>query len=294
MLRHLSNHLPYFSAVAKHLSFSYAANELAISQPSISYQIKCLEDKLGFQLFVRGQGSKVELTNKGSKLFQEYTILERNFNQVVLDTQINQSRTKLDITAPVDLGVKLLSPILSQLEADRLIINLDLSDKVIDFKKSQFDFSIRNNTNESGLEYLPLMAAKNLLVCSQRYALTNKLTIFDEINEQHRVIVRSSVKSNTWEKLFIKHGKCFHKHLNMQVINNTFGIYQAIIANTGIGVLPEYFVTQSNCEELYIFKENISETPYFLAYQPSYIAKQWATLIKDNIIKSFEDVKKFG
>ena len=77
----------------------------------------------------------------------------------------------------------------------------------------------------------------------------------------------------------------------MQVINNTFGIYQAIIANTGIGVLPEYFVTHSNCEELYIFKENMSETPYFLAYQPSYIAKQWATLIKDNIIKSFEDVK---
>lgn len=294
MLRHLSNHLPYFSAVAKHLSFSNAANELAVSQPSISYQIKCLEDKLGFQLFVRGQGSKVELTSKGSKLFQEYMILERNFNQVVLDTQINQSRTKLNITAPVDLGVKLLSPILSQLEADKLIINLDLSDKVIDFKKSQFDFSIRNNTNESGLEYLPLMTAKNLLVCSQRYALTNKLTIFNEINEQHRVIVRNSVKSNTWEKLFIKHGRCFHKHQNMQVINNTFGIYQAIVANTGIGVLPEYFVTQSNSKGLYIFKENMSETPYFLAYQPSYIAKKWATLIKDNIINHFENVKKIG
>jgi len=140
MLKRLSNHLPYFSAVARNLSFSNAANELAVSQPSISYQIKCLEDKLGFQLFVRGQGSKVELTQKGNKLFQEYVILERNFNQVVLDTQVNQSRTTLAITAPVDFGVKLLAPMLSELEMDKLIINLDLTDKVVDFKKSEFGF----------------------------------------------------------------------------------------------------------------------------------------------------------
>lgn len=291
MLKRLSNHLPYFSAVARNLSFSNAANELAVSQPSISYQIKCLEEKLGFQLFVRGQGSKVELTNKGNKLFQEYVILERNFNQVVFDTQVNQSRTTLEVTAPVDFGVKLLAPMLSELEMDKLIINLDLTDKVIDFKKSEFDFSIRNNTSESGLEYLPLMATKNLLVCSRRYAFTNQLSKFDEITELHRVIVRSAVKSNTWEKLFLKHGKCFHKHNNMQVINNSFGIYQAIIANAGLGVLPEYFVDNSNDQGLHIFNENMSETPYYLAYQPSYLAKKWATLIKNKIINNFESLK---
>ena len=292
MLRHLSNHLPYFSAVARHLSFSNAATELAVTQPSISYQIKCLEEKLGFQVFVRGQGSKVELTNKGNKLFQEFVVLERNFNQVVLDTQINQSRTKLEITAPVDIGVKLLSPMLAQLEMNKLIINLDLTDEMVDFKKSRFDFSIRTNKNESGLEYLPLMRAKNLLVCSQDYASINALSTFDEINEQHRAIVRSDLKSNTWEKLFIKHNKLFHQHKNMQVINNSFGIYQAIISNAGIGILPEYFVEQSNFKALYIFEENLSETPYYLAYQPSYLAKKWATLIRSNIINNFESLKK--
>ena len=289
MLKRLSNHLPYFSAVARNLSFSNAANELAVSQPSISYQIKCLEEKLGFQVFVRGQGSKVELTSKGNKLFQEYVILERNFNQVVFDTQINQSRTTLEVTAPVDFGVKLLSPMLSELEMDKLIINLDLTDKVIDFKKSEFDFSIRNNTNESGLEYLPLMTTKNILVCSRHYALTNQLFKFDDLTESHRVIVRSTVKSNTWEKLFLKHDKCFHKHNNMQVINNSFGIYQAVIANAGVGVLPEYFV-DNNDEGLHIFNENMSETPYYLAYQPSYLAKKWAALIKTKIINNFKSL----
>jgi len=291
MLKRLSNHLPYFSAVARNLSFSNAANELAVSQPSISYQIKCLEDKLGFQLFVRGQGSKVELTQKGNKLFQEYVILERNFNQVVLDTQVNQSRTTLAITAPVDFGVKLLAPMLSELEMDKLIINLDLTDKVVDFKKSEFDFSIRNNTNESGLEYLPLMAMKNLLVCSRHYAIANQFLKFDDITELHRIIVRSAEKSNTWEKLFLKHGKYFHQHNNMQVINNSFGIYQAIIANAGVGVLPEYFVDNSDDEGLYTFEEDMSETPYYLAYQPSYLAKKWATLIKNKIVNNFESLQ---
>ncbi|MCL1045109.1 LysR family transcriptional regulator [Shewanella electrodiphila] len=294
MLRHLANHLPYFSAVAKSLSFSNAANELAVSQPSISYQIKCLEEKLGFQLFIRGQGNKVELTNKGSKLFQEYVILERNFNQVIFDTQVNQSRTKLEMTAPVDLGVQFITPMLSQLENDQLIINLDLTDEVVDIKKSKFDFSIRNNKNERGLEYFSLMAAKNVLVCSEQYALTHQLSTFDDITEQHRLIVRSDVKSNTWEKLFLKHDKLFHQHKNMQVINNSFGIYQAIISNIGIGILPEYFIDQSNNKDLYIFKESLSETPYYLAYQPSYVAKKWASLIKTHIIKNFEYLKSLN
>ena len=294
MLRRLSNHLPYFSAVAKHLSFSKAASELAVSQPSISYQIKCLEEKLGFQVFVRGQGSKVELTSKGNKLFQEFVVLERNFNQVVLDTQINQSRTKLEITSPVDIGVKLLSAMLPQLEMNKLIINLDLTDEMIDFKKSKFDFAVRTNKSEGGLEYLPLMKAKNLLVCSQQYASTNAISTFDELNEQHRAIVRSDLKSNTWEKLFIKHGKLFHQHNNMQVINNSFAIYQAIASHAGVGILPEYFVDQSNYKTLFIFEEELSETPYYLAYQPSYLATKWATFIKTNILKNFENLKNIN
>ncbi len=74
----------------------------------------------------------------------------------------------------------------------------------------------------------------------------------------------------------------------MQVINNSFGLYQAIISNAGIGILPEYFVDKTNNNGLYIFDESVSETPYYLAYQPTYVAKKWATLIKTHITKNFE------
>ncbi len=191
--------------------------------------------------------------------------------------------------APIDFGVKLLTPALSQLEMNKLIINLDLSDQVINFKRSNFDFSIRNNTKEEGLEYLSLLNATNLLVCSQDYAHKNQLNVFSDITKKHRLITRNAHKSNTWENIFIKHGKLFQTHKNIQVINNSFGIQEAMIAGTGIAILPDYFIEHHYKDKIFIFNELINKTEFFLAYQPSYIAKKWANKIRTSIINAFND-----
>jgi DNA-binding transcriptional LysR family regulator len=60
-------HLRYFSAVARCLSFSKAAEELHISQPPLSRQIQGLERELGVVLFDRS-GKAIELTKAGEYL----------------------------------------------------------------------------------------------------------------------------------------------------------------------------------------------------------------------------------
>ncbi|MCH5207155.1 MAG: LysR family transcriptional regulator, partial [Oscillospiraceae bacterium] len=46
--------LKYFLVVAREQSFSKAAEALFLSQPTLSRQLRDLEDELGKQLFIRG------------------------------------------------------------------------------------------------------------------------------------------------------------------------------------------------------------------------------------------------
>ena len=56
-----------FRAVAHHLNFSRAAEELFLTQPAVTQQIKALEDEFGVPLFERG-GGRISLTPCGAAL----------------------------------------------------------------------------------------------------------------------------------------------------------------------------------------------------------------------------------
>lgn len=75
-------HLACFQAVAKHKSFSRAADALFISQSSLSKKIMLLEDELGGELFIRKGNSTVSLSSFGeyvsnyiNNLTEDYDIL---------------------------------------------------------------------------------------------------------------------------------------------------------------------------------------------------------------------------
>ena len=56
--------LQYFLAIAREQSISGAAEFLHVSQPTLSRQIRDMEDELGKQLFIRGN-RKITLTEEG-------------------------------------------------------------------------------------------------------------------------------------------------------------------------------------------------------------------------------------
>ena len=60
--------LEVFEAVAKHGSFTVAAEKLYLSQSTISSHVNLLEQALGVQLFLRASRKKVELTEEGQRL----------------------------------------------------------------------------------------------------------------------------------------------------------------------------------------------------------------------------------
>jgi len=60
--------LRVFEAVARHLSYTQAAQELHLSQPAVSMQIKQLEENVGLPLFEQ-IGKKIYLTEAGHEMF---------------------------------------------------------------------------------------------------------------------------------------------------------------------------------------------------------------------------------
>src|SRR4051812_48401985 len=76
--------LETFLEVARHCSFSRAAEKRFRTQPAISSQIRALEDEIGAKLFDRS-GGKVALTGAG-KVFQSYAEEALQSRRVVITT----------------------------------------------------------------------------------------------------------------------------------------------------------------------------------------------------------------
>ena len=78
----LRSSLRSFHAVAHHGGFSRAAKKLNISQPTLSTQVKALEERYAVELFARA-GRTVQLTAQGRELFE----VTSRLNQAEVDAE---------------------------------------------------------------------------------------------------------------------------------------------------------------------------------------------------------------
>jgi len=72
--------LKVFEAVARHRSFSRAAEELHLTQPAVSTQVRKLEDHAGLPLFEQ-LGKKIHLTPAGAQMLQSSREIIQKFQE---------------------------------------------------------------------------------------------------------------------------------------------------------------------------------------------------------------------
>ncbi len=119
--------LRYFLAVAREQSFSTAAERLFLSQPTLSRQLKELEDELGKTLLVR--------SNKGVTLTEEGMILRKRAEEIVelmdkTEQEVRQSNDSVSGTVYIGAGetyaIKLIADTAHHLKADYPAIHYSL------------------------------------------------------------------------------------------------------------------------------------------------------------------------
>jgi DNA-binding transcriptional LysR family regulator len=118
-----------FVKVADLASFSLAAQQLQLSQPSVSYQVKELEEGLGLPLLDR-LGKRVSLTEAGSVL---YSYARRTLNLVdeaslALEEMRGIKRGNLRVGASTTVGIYLLPAALGAFKKlhPALVISLEI------------------------------------------------------------------------------------------------------------------------------------------------------------------------
>lgn len=159
-----------FEAAARHLSFTKAAEELAMTQAAVSYQIKVLEERVGSPLFVR-RTRQVALTEIGQRLAtaasEAFRILADGYEDVRKD-----SSNILSVSTVLTFAANWLSRRIGGFQAAHpgMTIWLDTSSRMVDFARENIDVAIR-----SGSGNWPDLAVHRLLPASFTPMLSPKL-----------------------------------------------------------------------------------------------------------------------
>ena len=213
--------LEYFLVLCNELHFTKAAEKLNISQPTLSHQIKVLENELGIPLFDR-LGKKIAITDAGKILHEQCThifrAIDNTSNQIIELKELKAGKLVIG-TLPGEL-TNLVSDYLLDFHLDYpdLQICINSSDDLLkQFKDNKIDFAMSYKQEyfdyeEEQLQIIPLFTEKLLfvahndhpLLASKKIALQDvlelPLILFPPIHQCRKVIDSAARK----EKLHVK------------------------------------------------------------------------------------------
>ena len=138
------NGLRVLDAAARHLSFTKAADELAVTPAAVGQQIRALEDMLGVVLFRRAPKG-LELTGEGAAGLDALRGGFLQFEEAVRVMQAGQSSNSLTIAAPRDFTAKWLAAKLAHFGKANPDTRFTLvaADEDVDFTEANLDLAIR-------------------------------------------------------------------------------------------------------------------------------------------------------
>lgn len=158
------NALRVFDAAARHLSFTRAADELAVTPAAVGQQIRALEDLLGVVLF-RRTTKGLELTDEAHAGLEALRAGFLHFEDAVQAMQAGQSAHVFTIAAPRDIFAAWLAPRLASFRLANPDARLVLVDgDATDFAEANLDLALRLAEGPGDLEGLAIGAPEWVVV----------------------------------------------------------------------------------------------------------------------------------
>ena len=277
-----------FYVCAKCNSFKEASEKLYVTQPSISMQIKSLEDSLGTKLFYRSN-TGLSLTNEGKQL---YNYIEKSYNYLTAGEKIIKQNSNMDfgtivIGAPAHIASFYLLEYIGAYRTKHTnvffrIINGTTTELLKGLENHSIDFVIDSspiNITNQGMTILPLAQFDTCFITTEQN--TEK-----DIEKQKYVMPyeRSSIRKNLEKEL-----EKYNVKLNVVLeVETTDLIISSVKNDIGTGyVVKKSVKNELKNKELIELKTkyNLPKLELNLVYIEDYLTNLSRYFIKNHIKK---------
>ena len=195
-------HLRYFVAVAEELNFTKAAQRMCTVQPSLSQQIKDLEQEVGVQLLLR-TNRKVELTEEGEAFLKEARLCLEHSKKAIQDArQVSKfNKEHLNIGFVPAAEMKIFPYIMPNIRAHfpTLTINFQSFTDAYQFqalKKGEIDIAFTRYMDESDeIESLQVFQEPLVLIIPKDSTVSGEKEVSIKSFNQQNFIIGDEIAS---------------------------------------------------------------------------------------------------
>jgi len=245
--------LRYFVAVAEMENVSRAATEkLHVAQPSLSRQIRDLENEIGAQLLERTAKS-VRLTDAGRAFFDEARAILKHADQAMLKARAIAGKVKTELRVgdwPLVTG-RIMPQILRAYQPAMPNVHVQLHDWTIDKNiagvrdgRLQLAITIRppNGNPPAELRFQEVAKARICLAvsCNHRFAKKHSIPLVDAAREPFIGLIREQYPRYQ-EYLDAVFARVTQKPRVVEEHDGWAGVYSSVAAGTGLALSSDAF-----------------------------------------------------
>ncbi|WP_230531048.1 LysR family transcriptional regulator [Microvirga roseola] len=243
--------LRVFLAVAKAKSFNRAAEILNTSQPTVSRQVKRLQDLMGSQLFVPTKHG-VKLTQKGQALAQALTALDHSLFALTNDLKAESKKAEGIVRVSITDGLNtfFVAPAVSTFAVDHPKIQLHLKSpsNLVSLRDNQTDMMIGFAPAEAAditvrklgcLHFIPIVAKSYI----RQHGIPNRLNLSQHLFLQSEFYTAKTGLWDSWSRI-VAQGQVAH------YCDNSMAYGMLVKAGLGVGLLGSYTILEPNAVPL--------------------------------------------
>lgn len=243
----IASQMVLFAQVVDRGSFSETARTLGQSPSAVSKQIASLEDRLGVRLLNRST-RHLTPTQEGASFYEHCASVAAEVREAeeIVSSMGKRPTGKLHVAATVAFAKSQLLPLLPGFlqEHPDISVNVELTDRPIDFSETDFDLAIRfsEQINSTSVVVRKLAANRRVVCASPDYIARFGTPHGPEDLRNHNCLRISTVDDwNDWH--FRSGGKdtVVPAAGNFEA-NSADGVYHATLAGLGIARLSTYIV----------------------------------------------------